>query len=117
MVRVKEVQNHIKISVDDLEGLKCFHMFTFTHVLRLEKYPIRFHPPNAKTTFCIAPLLEGNALLFCFYFLALKINFVFFVCLFLKPVIVCVSRQRLRNHRLGFCEFDSSQERPQANAT
>ncbi|MCL4123355.1 UNVERIFIED_CONTAM: hypothetical protein GTU68_054254, partial [Idotea baltica] len=60
MVRMKETHERISIPEEKLEDLKVFHMFTFTHVLRLEKYPIKFRPANAKSTFFIAPLLQEN---------------------------------------------------------
>ncbi|XP_050699667.1 endoribonuclease Dicer-like isoform X6 [Eriocheir sinensis] len=56
MVRVQEVGSGERFSQDQLEALQYFHKFSFTHVLRLEKYPIKFDPTNAKTAFYIVPL-------------------------------------------------------------
>lgn len=56
MVRVQEVGSEERFSQDQLAALQYFHKFSFTHVLRLEKYPIKFDPTNAKTAFYIVPL-------------------------------------------------------------
>lgn len=55
-MRVQEVGSGERFSQDQLEALQYFHKFSFTHVLRLEKYPIKFDPTNAKTAFYIVPL-------------------------------------------------------------
>ena len=60
MVRVVEARDKIKITERQLEALQNFHKFTFTYVLRLEKYPIKFHPTNSKNNFYIAPLNKGK---------------------------------------------------------
>lgn len=56
MVRVQEVGSGERFTQDQLAALQYFHKFSFTHVLRLEKYPIKFDPTNAKTAFYIVPL-------------------------------------------------------------
>lgn len=48
----------LRLSVQQLDGLNTFHQFTFTHVLRLEKYPIKFDPLRANASFFIVPLLS-----------------------------------------------------------
>ncbi|XP_066967294.1 endoribonuclease Dcr-1-like [Macrobrachium rosenbergii] len=56
VIRIKEIGSNVHMTKDQLMSLQCFHKFTFTHVLRLEKYPIKFDPTNAKTAFYIVPL-------------------------------------------------------------
>ncbi|XP_045623437.1 endoribonuclease Dcr-1 isoform X2 [Procambarus clarkii] len=56
VVHVRQVGRRERYTQDQLAALQCFHKFTFTHVLRLEKYPIKFDPTNAKTAFYIVPL-------------------------------------------------------------
>ncbi|KAK3886818.1 hypothetical protein Pcinc_009043 [Petrolisthes cinctipes] len=56
IVQVKEVGGRERFTQDQLKALQYFHKFSFTHVLRLEKYPIKFDPSNARTAFYIVPL-------------------------------------------------------------
>ena len=56
VIRLKEIKSGVSMTEEQLTSLQCFHKFTFTHVLRLEKYPIKFDPNNAKTAFYIVPL-------------------------------------------------------------
>ncbi|XP_071514662.1 endoribonuclease Dcr-1 isoform X2 [Panulirus ornatus] len=56
VVHVCEIASREHFNQDQLLALQCFHKFTFTHVLRLEKYPIKFDPTNARTAFYIVPL-------------------------------------------------------------
>nr|XP_053644192.1 endoribonuclease Dicer-like [Cherax quadricarinatus] len=62
VVHVRETGRREQFTQDQLAALQCFHKFTFTHVLRLEKYPIKFDPTNARTAFYIVPLnkFEGR---------------------------------------------------------
>lgn len=56
VVHVQEIERKVNVTQDQLSALQYFHKFTFTHVLRLEKYPIKFDPTNARTAFYIVPL-------------------------------------------------------------
>ncbi|KAG7161841.1 endoribonuclease Dicer-like 2 [Homarus americanus] len=60
IVHVREIGSREHFTQDQLLALQCFHKFTFTHVLRLEKYPIKFDPTNARTAFYIVPLNKFN---------------------------------------------------------
>ncbi|KAK8401969.1 hypothetical protein O3P69_001215 [Scylla paramamosain] len=60
MVQVEEVGTRENFTQDQLAALQYFHKFSFTHVLRLEKYPIKFDPTNAKTAFYIVPLNKSE---------------------------------------------------------
>lgn len=48
----------LKLSMEQLDNLNTFHQFTFTHVLRLEKYPIKFDPLRANASYFVVPLLS-----------------------------------------------------------
>nr|ACC62400.2 ribonuclease III [Penaeus monodon] len=60
VVHVQEIERKVNVTQDQLSALQYFHKFTFTHVLRLEKYPIKFDPTNARTAFYIVPLNKFN---------------------------------------------------------
>ncbi|KAK7073564.1 hypothetical protein SK128_022965, partial [Halocaridina rubra] len=56
VINIKEISSNVCMTLEQLTSLQRFHKFTFSHVLRLEKYPIKFDPTNAKTAFYIVPL-------------------------------------------------------------
>ena len=65
MVQLKAVKTSaectsLRLTANQLESLNTFHQFTFTNVLRLEKYPIKFDPLKANSSFFIVPLISGN---------------------------------------------------------
>ncbi|KAF2366634.1 Ribonuclease III domain [Trinorchestia longiramus] len=53
----------LKLTPEQLEQLNMFHQFTFSHVLRLEKYPIKFDPLKANASYFVVPLIRtpGNS--------------------------------------------------------
>ena len=52
----------LKLDKKQLETISHFHHFTFSQVLRLEKYPINFDPEKAKSSYFIVPLLKTGLL-------------------------------------------------------
>ncbi|KAA0198755.1 Dicer [Hyalella azteca] len=48
----------LKLTDEQLKQLNMFHQFTFSHVLRLEKYPIKFDPLKANASYFVVPLIR-----------------------------------------------------------
>jgi len=56
LVRVTLLQRHLSLSPSQLTQLYKFHMFTFSSVLRLEKYPMIFSALSTSCKVLVAPL-------------------------------------------------------------
>ena len=54
------VQRELTFSPAQLSLLFTFHMFTFSSVLRLEKYPMVFSAGQAQNSVVVAPLLAST---------------------------------------------------------
>jgi len=59
LVKVTLVKDKITFSKDQLKILYTFHMFTFTSVLRLEKYPMVFSAASSHNSVVVVPLKTG----------------------------------------------------------
>ncbi|RWS16251.1 endoribonuclease Dicer-like protein [Dinothrombium tinctorium] len=57
IVSLKNVDEEFIFSDVDLERIKSFHRFTFHNVLRLVKYPMRYDPEKAQTSFFVVPVV------------------------------------------------------------
>ena len=60
LVTVTLVQRELTFSPAQLSLLFTFHMFTFSSVLRLEKYPMVFSAGQAQNSVVVVPLLASS---------------------------------------------------------
>lgn len=58
MISVELVDENFRLTADKVEYLRTFHEYTFSKVLRLEKYPTIFDPDNSPFTVLLAPVID-----------------------------------------------------------
>ena len=56
MVEVRRVEQDISFSPSQYKAVYTFHMFTFSSVLRLEKYPMVFNPAQCDSSVVVVPV-------------------------------------------------------------
>ncbi|GFU19604.1 endoribonuclease Dicer [Nephila pilipes] len=60
-VSLKSAASNLLLSKEKLEGLAYFHRYTFSDVLRLEKYPMSYKPLESEASFYVVPVTQSNA--------------------------------------------------------
>lgn len=60
MISVELVKDHFRLKSSQIEDLRVFHEYTFSKVLRLEKYPTVFDPKNSPFTVLLAPVIDSS---------------------------------------------------------
>lgn len=58
LISVELVKENFMLTKEQVDGLEAFHQFTFSKVLRLEKYPTKFDPKNSSFTVTLAPVID-----------------------------------------------------------
>ena len=58
-VSVKPASSNFYLSEYQLENLAFFHRYTFSDVLRLEKYPMLYRPSDSEASFYVVPVTKG----------------------------------------------------------
>jgi len=71
LVRVTLVKDNLTFTEEQLNILYAFHMFTFTSVLRLEKYPMVFSASSSHNSVVVVPMRSGNPPIIDWRFLSL----------------------------------------------
>ncbi|XP_022250670.1 endoribonuclease Dicer-like [Limulus polyphemus] len=56
LVELECINSDLKFSEEELDNLAFFHNYTFSNVLRLDKYPMVFQPKEADASFYIIPV-------------------------------------------------------------
>ncbi|CAB4055870.1 DICER1 [Lepeophtheirus salmonis] len=56
LVEIKEKKDSILLTEEEYELIICFHRYTFSKVLRLEKYPMQFTPDKSRNSILILPM-------------------------------------------------------------
>lgn len=60
-VRLEHVTSDLKpLTTEEAKELMTFHQYTFTNVLRLEKYPMTFNPEGDSCSFLVVPINQGK---------------------------------------------------------
>lgn len=62
---MKPALSNFFLSEYQLENLAFFHRYTFSDVLRLEKYPMLYRQSDSEASFYVVPVTKGN---FFFFF-------------------------------------------------
>eukprot|EP00090_Calanus_glacialis_P013551 TRINITY_DN22218_c0_g1_i1.p1 TRINITY_DN22218_c0_g1~~TRINITY_DN22218_c0_g1_i1.p1 ORF type:complete len:1958 (-),score=615.01 TRINITY_DN22218_c0_g1_i1:364-6237(-) len=60
LVKVTLVQDRLTFTKEQLNTLYAFHMFTFSSVLRLEKYPMVFSASSSHNSIVVVPMRSGS---------------------------------------------------------
>ncbi|GFV60263.1 endoribonuclease Dcr-1 [Trichonephila clavipes] len=60
-VSLKSAASNLLLSEEKLEALAYFHRYTFSDVLRLEKYPMSYKPLESEASFYVVPVTQSNA--------------------------------------------------------
>merc|ERR1719470_314543 len=60
LVKVTLVQDRLTFTKEQLNTLYSFHMFTFSSVLRLEKYPMVFSASSSHNSIVVVPMRSGS---------------------------------------------------------
>lgn len=60
MISVELVKENISFDELQVKNLRIFHEFTFSRVLRLEKYPTVFEPDRSLFTVLLAPVIDND---------------------------------------------------------
>ena len=50
------IEENLRLNTEEMERVLNFHKYTFSQVLRLEKYPMLFKPDNACSNVIVVPL-------------------------------------------------------------
>lgn len=58
LISVELVTDNFTLKADQVRALRTFHEYTFSKVLRLEKYPTMFDPDNSPFTVLLAPVID-----------------------------------------------------------
>ncbi|GBM53432.1 Endoribonuclease Dcr-1 [Araneus ventricosus] len=59
-VSLKPAPSNMLLSEEKLESLAYFHRYTFSDVLRLEKYPMSYKPSESEASFYVVPVTLGT---------------------------------------------------------
>lgn len=60
LISLELIDSEFYLTPEQIENLKKFHEFTFSKVLRLKRYPIRFEPEKSSFAVLLAPVLDMN---------------------------------------------------------
>lgn len=60
LISVELVQENFKLTSQQVLDLRTFHQYTFSQVLRLEKYPIIYAPERSGFTVLLAPVMDES---------------------------------------------------------
>uniref|UniRef100_A0A0K2UZN8 ribonuclease III n=1 Tax=Lepeophtheirus salmonis TaxID=72036 RepID=A0A0K2UZN8_LEPSM len=60
LVEIKEKKDSILLTEEEYELIICFHRYTFSKVLRLEKYPMQFTPDKSRNSILILPMVKST---------------------------------------------------------
>uniref|UniRef100_A0A6G1SN96 Endoribonuclease Dcr-1 n=2 Tax=Aceria tosichella TaxID=561515 RepID=A0A6G1SN96_9ACAR len=61
MISVELIKDNFRLTKEQVQDLRNFHEYTFSKVLRLEKYPTIFKPENSPFTVLLAPVIDDDA--------------------------------------------------------
>lgn len=61
MISLELVEENFTLTNQQVNDLRTFHEYTFSKVLRLEKYPTIFKPENSPFTVLLAPVIDDNS--------------------------------------------------------
>ncbi|KAG8191987.1 hypothetical protein JTE90_002257 [Oedothorax gibbosus] len=59
-VSVRRVASDLFLSEDQFKSLSFFHRYTFSDVLRLEKYPMTYKPEESEASFYVVPIISDG---------------------------------------------------------
>lgn len=59
-IDVELVDEDFNLTTEQIENLRTFHRFTFSKVLRLEKYPVVYDPERSEFTVLLAPVTNES---------------------------------------------------------
>lgn len=60
MISVELVKDNFRLTNEQVQDLRTFHEYTFSKVLRLERYPTVFKPENSPFTVLLAPVIDDG---------------------------------------------------------